>query len=221
MIVRGLFMYGARRLGRCLGIHGNPGSVSSGPKNRRAKARFSEARGERDHDPHRGRHAGRAVSFQPARPCDRRPPASSTTAVITSFRYVCGASAAGKSWKRTSVRYWSGPGGKSAFTLATASTVNFFLGADDDAFFYVDNTLVNSIGGIHGDTPAPLTTTSLAQGTHTIELFYDDRQPSAAALDFNLQSITVVPSVPEPSTFALLGIGLAGLGFLRRRARGG
>ncbi|MDQ2735302.1 MAG: PEP-CTERM sorting domain-containing protein [Pseudomonadota bacterium] len=99
--------------------------------------------------------------------------------------------------------------------------MNFFLGADDDAFFYVDNTLVNSIGGIHGDTPAPLTTTSLAQGTHTIELFYDDRQPSAAALDFNLQSITVVPSVPEPSTFALLGIGLAGLGFLRRRARGG
>ncbi|MEO8922052.1 MAG: PEP-CTERM sorting domain-containing protein [Caldimonas sp.] len=107
------------------------------------------------------------------------------------------------------------------FSLATASMVNFSLGADDDAFFYVDNTLVNSIGGIHGDTPAPVTTTSLGQGTHTIKLFYDDRQPSAAALDFNLtsQGITIIPSVPEPSTFALLGVGLTGLGFLRRRSK--
>lgn len=105
------------------------------------------------------------------------------------------------------------------FTLATNSTVNFSLGADDDAFFYVDNTLVNSIGGVHADTPAPVTTTTLGAGTHTIKLFYDDRQPSAAALDFNLTSegITIVPSVPEPATFALFGVGLAGVALMKRR----
>ncbi|MDE2093481.1 MAG: PEP-CTERM sorting domain-containing protein [Burkholderiales bacterium] len=108
------------------------------------------------------------------------------------------------------------------FTLATNSTVNFSLGADDDAFFYVDNMLVNSIGGVHADTPAPVTTTTLGAGTHTMKLFYDDRQPTAAALDFNLTSegITIVPSVPEPATFALFGVGLAGVAFMKRRKSG-
>jgi fibro-slime domain-containing protein len=110
---------------------------------------------------------------------------------------------------------------KGQFTLGTASNVQFSLGADDDAFFYVDGKLVNSIGGVHADTPAPVTTSVLSPGVHTITLFYDDRQPSNAALNFDVTStgIVVTPSVPEPATYWLLlaGCSAAIVGLWRRR----
>ncbi len=111
------------------------------------------------------------------------------------------------------------------FTLATASTVTFSLGADDEAFFYVDGKIVDQIGGIHPNTAAPVTTGTLAAGDHTLELFYDDRYPTQASLSFGLvtEGITITPTpppiaVPEPGVLGLLGFGIAGVAFLRRRA---
>ena len=58
-----------------------------------------------------------------------------------------------------------------SFNLATTSNVTFTLGADDDAFFYVDETLVTGLGGVHADSPAPTSSVTLGAGAHTIDLF--------------------------------------------------
>ena len=105
-----------------------------------------------------------------------------------------------------------------SFDLATASNVTFTLGADDDAFFFVDGNLVTGLGGVHADSPAPTDTVTLSAGVHDIELFYADRYQTQAALNFGLDSTGIAP-VPEASTWAMMGLGFAGLGFAGFRAR--
>jgi fibro-slime domain-containing protein len=109
-----------------------------------------------------------------------------------------------------------------SFNLNSAQTIDFSLGADDDALLFVDGHAAVILGGIHGETIAD-NDVSLSSGSHTFELFYADRQQTGAALDFSIPNDVVVnptgPGVPEPAAWALMvgGFGLAGAALRRRR----
>lgn len=111
---------------------------------------------------------------------------------------------------------------KGQFTLAAPTSVTFKVGADDTAFVYVDNSLVESLGGIHSNMVLDSSAFTFGTGTHSIELFYADHDISLASLSFSTNgAINVVPPtspVPEPNTLVLLGTGLvAAAGAVRRR----
>lgn len=110
------------------------------------------------------------------------------------------------------------------FNLATAGTVTFNLGSDDDSFIYVDGTLFGQNPGVHGVTTVNFTTPELLAGDHSIKVFYADRHQTGAYLSLNLDAsssgIVITPSpVPLPPAIAMFIPALALLGFVGRRRR--
>lgn len=115
-------------------------------------------------------------------------------------------------------------GGSSGFQAITLSTVldvlspesiSFTYSADDVAFIYLDGSNVCQLGGVHNVTPGTCTASSFAltPGDHTLEVFYADTEVSNAALTFT----ATISAVPEPASFALVCMALAGFVVSRRR----
>jgi hypothetical protein len=111
---------------------------------------------------------------------------------------------------------------KGNFTLSSPEAVEFQLGSDDDSFIYVDGVLIGQNPGVHGVTNVDFTSAVLPAGLNSIEVFYADREQTGAFLSLNLETTGVVitppgGTVPEPSTWAMLLVGFAGLGFVGYR----
>jgi hypothetical protein len=103
------------------------------------------------------------------------------------------------------------------FTLASAGTVHFTVGSDDDAFVYLNGILIGSNPGIHGLSDVTFAGSANA-GVNSLEIFYADREQVAAHLDVSAD-VTLTAPVPEPSTWAMMILGFAGVGFMAFRRK--
>jgi fibro-slime domain-containing protein len=107
---------------------------------------------------------------------------------------------------------------KATFTAPLGGTVTFNLGSDDDSWIFLNGNLVADNGGVHAfqNISFPVTT-GLIDGTNTVVVFQVDRHVVQSGLYFDAN--VMLNSVPEPSTWAMMGLGFAALGFAGYRAR--
>ncbi len=96
--------------------------------------------------------------------------------------------------------HWEG-----TFDLATAGSLSLYLQVDDDAWLFVDGTLVNE--DHYGYSSS--TTTDFSAGLHSIDVFYDDRFQEFDQIILT-SSVTLSP-VPEPGAITLFAVGAFGL----------
>lgn len=110
------------------------------------------------------------------------------------------------------------------FKTTGTTALTFSLRADDDAFVFLDGHLVQQVGGVHPlPSFADLATDTVGHGWHELEIFYADRHTVDASLDFSINasipSVQLLSAVPEPETWALLGLGMIGMGWLSQRSK--
>ena len=101
--------------------------------------------------------------------------------------------------------------------LGTGSDVKLTVSSDDDALVYLNGSYVGGNPGVHGVETNVLNLGDLS-GPNSLEIFYADRAQTGAVLDLSLTGATV-SAVPEPSTWAMMIIGFAAVGFFAYRRK--
>ncbi len=123
------------------------------------------------------------------------------------------------------------------FTFTTSATFGYTPGAgqtfsftgDDDVWVYFDNKLGIDLGGVHGAQSQSVNLDTLfgygtadahAEGNYAFDFYFAERHTSESNLKIQTSlAFTPTPAVPEPSTYALMGLGLAVIGCIARRRK--
>jgi fibro-slime domain-containing protein len=103
------------------------------------------------------------------------------------------------------------------FYVDQDQSYTYSMGSDDDSWLFIDNSMVLDLGGVHGMSYDNYNV-NLTKGYHNIDIFFAERHTSESGFQLNFFSdLEPIPTVPEPATLFLLGLGLLAAGLVLRK----